>query len=145
MTAERLEFFVPMKPPRSTHQMKKVRVVDGKPFFYEPAALHAARSKLKAHLAQHRPSRKMGGPLQVVVKWLFPTKKRKDHGQYKETRPDTHNLNKLLFDVMTDLGFWHDDAQVCSEIIEKLWTTKIPGIWISIRSLRGIADTGEDP
>jgi len=67
------------------------------------------------------------------VKWLFPTRKKKDHGQYKITRPDTHNLNKLLFDVMTDLKFWSDDAQVVSEIIEKFWTCGVPGIWIAIR------------
>ena len=141
-----MDFFVPMKPPRTTHQMKQVTITKkGKPHFYEPPALDAARGKLKAHLAKHRPSRKMGGPLRVVVKWLFPTKRKKDHGKYKMTRPDTHNLNKLLFDVMTDLGFWHDDAQVCSEIIEKLWTCETPGIWISIRPLRGMADTGENP
>jgi Holliday junction resolvase RusA-like endonuclease len=109
--------------------------VKGKPLKFEPPALEVARGKLKAHLFKHTPRHKIKGPLQVVVKWLFPTKKKNDHGKYKITRPDTHNLNKLLFDVMTDLGFWYDDAQVCSEIIEKLWTCGVPGIWISIRSI----------
>jgi Holliday junction resolvase RusA-like endonuclease len=135
MMSERVEFFVPMKPPRSTHQMKQVRIVKGKPCFYEPPSLAAARAKLSAHLAKHRPPHRFGGALRVVVKWLFPTKKKAAHGQYKITRPDTHNLNKLLFDVMTDLKFWEDDAQVCSEIIEKIWTCEIPGIWISISPL----------
>lgn len=116
----------------------------GKPVQYEPSALKGARAKLSAHLAQHRPPRKMGGALRLIVKWLFPTKNKKDHGQYKVTRPDTDNLQKLLKDVMEDLGFWHDDAQVCSEIAEKLWTNGTPGIWISVRPLRRVLDAGED-
>lgn len=130
-----LEFFVPMKPPRTTHQMKQVRVVNRKPVFYEPAKLKAARGKLKAHLAKHRPSHKLGGPLRVVVKWLFYTKKKSDHGKYKVTRPDLDNMEKLLFDVMGDLGFWNDDAQLCSKITEKLLTNGTPGIWCSIRGI----------
>ncbi len=126
-----LQFFIPMKPPRTTHQTKAVRVVKGKPIFYEPDALKAARGKLSAHLAPHRPQKPMDGPLRVIVKWLFPTTRKAKHSKYKITRPDTHNLNKLLFDVMTDLQFWHDDAQVVSEGIEKFWSNT-PGIWIYI-------------
>ena len=147
--SNRLDFFVPMKPPRTTHQQKKVRVitygVKSKPIFYEPPSLIAARGKLSSHLAQHAPAQRMEGPLRVVVKWLFPTKKKKDHGQYKITSPDTHNLNKLLFDVMTDLGFWHDDAQVCCEIIEKFWTCGTPGIWISIEPIRRRVSDSQEP
>jgi Holliday junction resolvase RusA-like endonuclease len=104
-----------------------------KPIFYEPPRLVDARGKLLAHLYKHRTTMPKEVPIQAIVKWLYPTKKKMDHGRYKITRPDTHNLNKLLFDVMTDLKFWHDDAQVCSEIIEKIWTTAVPGIWISLQ------------
>lgn len=31
-----IEFFMPMIPPETTHQQKKVSVVNGKPHFYEP-------------------------------------------------------------------------------------------------------------
>lgn len=133
--SRQIEFFAPMKPPRATHQEKQVTVVRGKPIFYEPPRLVAARGKLIAHLGPHKPPERMNGPLRVVVKWLFPTKKKKDHGRWKVTRPDTHNLNKLLFDVMTDLEFWHDDAQVCCEVIEKFWTTEAPGIWIHVEEI----------
>ena len=51
----RIEFFMPMKPPTVTHQEKKWRVVKGKPVPYEPPEVRAARSKLTAHLAGHRP------------------------------------------------------------------------------------------
>ena len=54
----------------------------------------------------------------------------------KASCPDTDNLNKLLKDCMTKLGFWNDDAQVCREIIEKFWVKSSPsGIWIRVRQL----------
>ncbi len=41
---EKLEFFMPMIPPTHTHQEKQVRVVNGKPVFYEPQEMKAARA-----------------------------------------------------------------------------------------------------
>ena len=52
-----IEFFMPMVPPTCTHQEKQVHVVNGKPVFYEPAELRAARQKLQAYLGQHVRSR----------------------------------------------------------------------------------------
>lgn len=40
------QFFMAMRPPTCTAQEKQVRVVHGKPQFYEPQALAAARAKL---------------------------------------------------------------------------------------------------
>lgn len=130
------EFFMPMIPPTATHQEKKVRIVKGKPQFYEPDNLIAARAKLTAHLGQHVPKKKYMGALRVTVKWLFPFSEDSKHfdGEWKKTKPDTHNMNKLPFDIMTDLGFWKDDAIVASEIIEKFWA-KSPGIYIRIEDL----------
>lgn len=125
----KIRFFLPMKPPTVTHQEKSVHVVNGKPVFYDPAELKAARSKLTAYLARHKPAAPLRGAVRLVVKWCFPiTGKHKD-GEYKYTKPDTDNLEKMLKDCMTDLGFWKDDAQVASEITEKFWA-KLPGILI---------------
>jgi Holliday junction resolvase RusA-like endonuclease len=127
------EFFLPMIPPTVTHQEKQVHVVNGKPVFYEPTELKAARAKLAAHLAAHAPAHKYTGPVRLVTKWCFPKGKHWD-GEYKTTRPDTDNLQKMLKDVMTDLKFWKDDALVASEITEKFWAA-VPGIYISISDL----------
>lgn len=123
-----------MIPPTVTHQEKKVTVVNGKPVVYEPPELKAARSKLEAHLAKYRPNKKLTGPVRIIVKWCFPIKGKHKNGEYKTSKPDTDNLQKLLKDVMTDLGFWRDDALVASEVIEKFWA-EIPGIYISIQEL----------
>ena len=55
-------------------------------------------------------------------------------GEYKTSKPDTDNLQKMLKDVMTDLNYWKDDAQVASEIIEKFYFN-ISGIYIKIENL----------
>ena len=129
-----ISFFLPIKPPTVTHQEKAVHVVKGKPVHYEPEKLKAARSKLMAYLGQHAPLVPMQGAVRLGVKWCFPITGKHGDGEYKTTRPDTDNLQKLLKDCMTDLGFWKDDAQVASEIVEKFWA-KIPGIYINIHDL----------
>lgn len=130
----RTEFFVAMKPPTITHQEKQVTVVKGKPVFYEPADLKAARAKLQDHIGKHAPAKPFVGAIRLVVKWLFPITGEHYDGEYKITKPDTDNLQKMLKDVMTMLGFWKDDALVASEITEKFWAD-IPGIYVAIEEL----------
>ena len=55
-------------------------------------------------------------------------------GEYRTSKPDTDNLVKMLKDVMTELGFWKDDAQVASEVIEKYWA-QIPGIYVKVENV----------
>ena len=117
-----------MLPPTATHQEQAVRVVKGKPVFYDPPELKAARAKLTAHLAGRRPERPMEGAVRLAAKWCFPRGRHGD-GEYRITRPDTDNLQKLLKDCMTELKFWKDDAQVASEICEKFWA-EVPGIYV---------------
>ncbi|MGY3724994.1 RusA family crossover junction endodeoxyribonuclease [Granulicatella balaenopterae] len=124
---------MPMKKlPITTHQQKQVTVINGKPVFYEPEKLKNARAKLMAHLSQHAPDEPIKNqPIILKVQWIFPHTKKSKNGQYKITKPDTDNLNKLLKDCMTDLHFWKDDALVASEHVEK-FHGDIPGIYIKI-------------
>lgn len=128
------EFFMLMLPPTTTHQQKQVTIKNGKPVFYEPDELKAARSKLMAYLGQHVPENKYTGPVRLITKWCFPITGKHTDGEYKYTRPDTDNLQKLLKDCMTDCGYWKDDALVVSEITEKFWAN-VPGIYIKIEAI----------
>lgn len=128
-----MEFFMAMNPPTCTQQEHKVSVVNGKPVFYDPPEVKKAREKLTAHLYQHKPDRPIGGGVQLIVKWCFPKGNHRD-GEYRITKPDTDNLQKLLKDCMTKVGFWTDDALVASEIIEKFWAA-VPGIYIQVNLL----------
>ncbi len=127
-----IEFFLPMeKIPTTTHQQKKVNVRNGKPVFYEPVELQNARAKFESLLSRHVPSDKIQGAVRLTVKWCFPMIKGTYDGQYKTTKPDTDNLQKLFKDCMTTVGYWNDDAQVASEISEKFWA-KIVGIYVRV-------------
>ena len=129
----KIEFFMAMDPPTCTHQEKKVTVVNGKPVFYDPPDVKAARMKLIDHLLKHKPRKQIETGCRLMVKWCFPRGNHHD-GEYRITKPDTDNLQKLLKDCMTICSFWKDDALVASEIVEKFWS-EIPGIYIQITEL----------
>lgn len=133
------EFFLPMIPPTMTHQEKAARVGKSKtgkliPKFYEPTELKAVRAKLQGHLGKYIPAECYVGAVRLITKWCFPITGKHQNGEYKATKPDTDNLQKMLKDVMTELGFWKDDALVASEITEKFWAER-PGIYICIEPL----------
>jgi len=133
------EFFMPMLPPTMTDQEKRLGVAkNGKPFTYKQQELLAVREKLQCHLFEYSPRMPYQGAVRLTTKWLFPLPVSGKHsdGEYKTSKPDTDNLQKMLKDCMTSLHFWIDDAQVASEITEKFWAA-CPGIYIRIDELPG--------
>ncbi|MEY8428448.1 RusA family crossover junction endodeoxyribonuclease [Lachnospiraceae bacterium 46-15] len=128
-----MNFFMAMEPPTATHQEHKVAVIKGRPVIYDGPELKAARQKLLAHLSKHKPRERIETGCRLMVKWCFP-RGRHRQGEYRTTKPDTDNLQKLLKDCMTACGFWKDDALVASEIVEKFWADP-PGIYIQIEEL----------
>lgn len=132
------EFFMRMKPPTATQQEKQVRISgNGKRQYYDTDQLKAARLKLTGHLAKHVPAAKYTKAVRLITKWCFPLAGKHYDGEYRATRPDTDNLQKMLKDCMTTLGYWTDDCLVASEIIEKFWAAR-PGIYICIEELGGM-------
>ena len=129
-----MEFFLKMYPPTVTAQEHKVRVVRGRPMFYDTPRLKEARSTFESLLLPHKPAQPLEGPVSLYVEWRFATRSHKE-GTYRVTRPDTDNLQKLLKDCMTHTGFWNDDAQVCREEVVKRWSKETPGISIKVVSL----------
>lgn len=127
------EFFMAMEPPTVTAQEHKVTVINGKPVFYDPPEVKAAKEKLISHLYKHRVMGPYREGVRLITKWCFPRGLHKD-GSYRTTKPDTDNLQKLLKDCMTLVGFWTDDALVASEVAEKFWA-EVPGIYIRIEEL----------
>ena len=129
-----MEFNLEMVPPTVTAQEHKVRVVNGRPQFYDTARLKEARRVFETLLSLHKPEMPLEGPVFLKVEWRFFSKTHEE-GSYRITRPDTDNLQKLLKDCMTRVGFWRDDAQVCLEIVIKSWSRNNPGIRIRVVSL----------
>lgn len=143
-----IEFFLPMIPPTVTQQEHKVVVnkKTGKVRFYDPPELKAAKIKLLDSIGKYAPEYPFQGPVQLITKWIWPLDM-SDRAQmnlqqlvgdeyfvWKETKPDTDNLIKMLKDCMTQAGFWKDDVLVCSEVTEKFLAFR-PGIYVKVVSL----------
>lgn len=129
-----LQFFMPMVPPSTTFQAKELAVVKGRAVIHDSPQLHAVKAKLLGHLSKYVPEEPITGPVRILVKWCYPVTGKHRPGQWKTTKPDTDNLQKALLDCMTRLGFWKDDAQVASQIVEKFWSD-VPGIFVFLTQL----------
>lgn len=128
------EFFMAMIPPTATAQEHKVAVRNGKPIFYDPPEVKAAKEKLIANLSKYSLNTPYREGVRLVTKWLFPNDGKHKDGEYKISKPDTDNLQKMFKDCMTKLDFWTDDQLVASEICEKFWANT-PGIYVRIEEL----------
>lgn len=129
------EFFLAMKKvPTVTAQEHKVAIINNKPVVYDTTEIKDAKNKLMAYLSKYKPKQPYKDGVRLTVKWLFLKTKSHYDGEYKITKPDTDNLQKLLKDCMTKCGYWKDDALVCSEIIEKFWAD-VSGIYIRIEEI----------
>ncbi len=134
-TPETLSFFIDFNgrnPPTVTHQMHRVTVRNRKPQFFDSPELAKARADICSRLERFTPDAPFEGPLALSVIWLFKDSRGREG--WRDTKPDTDNLEKLLKDCMTRMRFWIDDAQVCDERVLKMWS-KAPGICIVVRTL----------
>lgn len=129
-----MEVFLNINPPTTTAQMRKVRVINGKPMFYKPPKVREACCVLTEALTPYVPEHPLEGAIRLTVRWYFPCGRSHKDGEYRTTRPDTDNLEKMLKDCMTGLNYWHDDAQVVCEHVEKIWSQQ-PGIYICVEVL----------
>lgn len=132
-----MHFFMPMQVPTATQQEKKLGVRNGRPYTYPSEKWERARDELKSRLESHRPQEPIakGVPVVLTVTWCFPTKGHAD-GTPHVGKPDTDNLDKGLKDIMTELGWWADDAQVFSEHITKIHS-RYEGVRIDIECVEG--------
>ena len=135
-----MHFFMEMKPPTATAQEHSVKVIKGRPVFFDPPNVKDAKNLLMGHLAKNKPESPFTGAVELTVLWLFPKGKSHKHGEWRKTRPDTDNLQKLLKDCMTQVGFWKDDAQVVSEKVQKRWSDEPTGIYVEIKELEVVMD-----
>lgn len=74
------------------------------------------------------------GALQVTLIFSYQAKDQKQVDRPKATRPDADNLAKLPLDVMTKLGYWIDDGQICDLRVVKKYD-KAEGLGVLIHEL----------
>lgn len=132
-----MRFKLKMIPPTATAQQKGEQIIGGRIHHYKKKNVRQAEAILRDALLPYVPDTPIENqPIRLSVVWMFPypksaKKHQPGHSRWKITRPDTDNLNKLLKDVMTDMGFWKDDALISLENIQKVYDDE-PGIRISV-------------
>lgn len=139
-----MKIFLLMNPPTVTAQESKITVVKNKPVIYKTEKIKKAKKEIIKHLRPFVPDVPLEGPIELKVVWHFPKGKSHKANEWRTTRPDTDNLEKLLKDCMTELGFWNDDAQVVRETAEKVWSKEPTGISIEINELPKIRKEDSD-
>lgn len=94
----------------------------------------------------HLPISPLAMPIRVDIVFRFPrvnshfgTGKKsnvlKDNAPIWHTKkPDRDNCEKAVLDVLTQLGMWQDDCQVCCGEVSKQYVSngQRPGMWICI-------------
>lgn len=130
-----MQFFIPMKKlPTATDQEKGFNMKTKKVHRKPQAKLD--RQKLKDLLAQHVSDQPLVNvPIAITVIWCFPITGKHRNGEPKKTRPDTQNMCKGLYDVMTELGFWDDDSRIAKEDLAKCYSD-IPGLYIEFHEIK---------
>ena len=106
--------------PKGTAQMKRVNHRTGN--FFMSKDVRLAHDAYMEQLLDYVPEKPFEGPLSLGFIFSYTIKDKKKRGTPKTSRPDCDNLVKLVMDVMTELGFWVDDAQVTKLRIEKRWS-----------------------
>lgn len=125
-----ITIWLPGQPARVTNQSGVRHLHNGRS--YKTPALKAWEKELAVKLRPYAPDQPIDGPVELRVCFGYEAKAKRDLWKWKITRPDTDNSIKTVKDVMTKLGFWHDDAQVSKETCKKMWVD-VPGIAIYVR------------
>jgi len=112
--------------PTGTAQQKGVSSIGGRVRFYTKASVAKTRAMYITGIRQEflrsgRPIPFLEGAIYARIQFYFAVKDERLWGQYKPTVPDCDNLVKLLLDVLTELHFWRDDAQIAVLEVEKFY------------------------
>lgn len=119
-----IEIRLKVCPPFTTAQMKRVKVINGKPRFFHGAAMKREEATWIALLSQYAPAAPMDGPLSLSIRMTYPhlksvSKRDADRVIPKTTRPDLDGAVKHLTDQLTRLRFIEDDARVAQLTVSK--------------------------
>lgn len=128
-----MRFVIDCIPPKTTAQagLRIMKRRDGRFFIGKQTGSKAVRVKnwLFDRLEPFKPDKALEGALKVYIGWYYPYKKSEKKSNigkmiYCDKRPDADNLLKTLFDVMTKIGFWKDDAQIADLRFIKAWDVR---------------------
>ena len=109
--------------PRATARGGKAQV-------YDPGTAEAWKAQIAFAIRPYLPPEPIDGPLYVSAVFLMPRPKRlltksSLDGLIPHTaKPDCDNLAKALYDCLTQVGVWRDDAQIVYARVQKYYCEK---------------------
>lgn len=136
-----MKIFLPIVPPKTTHQSKKIVRIGKFHKLADKPELTEVISDYMSLLQPYAPPRPLSGPIILDLEFVFPWRKSEPKrnrilGKIPMTsKPDRDNMEKTLNDVMTKLGFWTDDAQIFDGRTSKYWGDNV-GITIEFAEWR---------
>lgn len=92
---------------------------------YDPGTADGWKNLIAEAMKPHRPEAPLDGPIRLWLDIFFPrpkymmAKKYSDHPILHTAKPDRDNCEKAICDILTQIGFWRDDAQVCGGEVNK--------------------------
>ncbi|WP_321991497.1 RusA family crossover junction endodeoxyribonuclease [Marispirochaeta aestuarii] len=144
-------FFVagnPRPQPRQRHRVIRVNgKLKGAGFTDPKSKVHTWKDLFALEAAKHLPEEPLSGSLKVSITFIF--KRPKSHYRtgkranelkeyvpvYHTAKPDRDNAEKAVLDILTQIGFWRDDAQVAAGEVSKIYADPgmIPGALIDVQ------------
>ena len=135
-----IEVFIkgnPKAQPRA-----KATTIGGKTRMYTPGTAKDWKTAIAAGLVNSWNER-LTGPIKIDLVFIMPRPKslmrKKDpfHRIPHTKKPDSDNLEKAVFDAITDCGLWKDDSQVYDSHVVKMYADKIEltGVHITIEGI----------
>lgn len=117
----------------------------------QPAGHVVWKEAIAAALREHVPAVPLDGPVFVGETLFFPRPKRlmrksSPAGPMRITsKPDRDNLDKAVLDCLTNMHFWHNDAQASDGYIRRRYVPKgcEPGMWLLIATLPVCVENGD--
>lgn len=134
-----MKLHLPIVPPTTTHQSKKIVRFGGFSKLADTDKLKAAIASYEGLLLQGRPKERIIGPIALDITFVWPHKKstpKKHLGEMipKVAKPDCDNLSKTLTDAMTRTFWFKDDAEIFSLTVSKYHgPDDRVGVWIDIK------------
>jgi len=124
----------------------------GKARMYNPKTAKAWKKLIGIRVSSFLLSKGITSPMMgaVAVRSVFYLQRPKSHygtgrnaSRLKDSapafctkKPDLDNLQKAVFDALTDIQAWHDDSQVIDECTVKKWADgRGPGLFLTIEPI----------
>ena len=123
-----VEAFLPMVPPRVTHNDLEIHRHGKAVTIGKTAELVEAEAAIEARVAKVVPEQPLVGALRLQVRFCWPCGASHLQGEPMRSKPDADNLAKTFQDVLARCRVIADDKDVVDLSVAKAWADPA-GIW----------------